>query len=209
MILDVEQISKDFFAAEFVIKRDNAEVGRAFLKGHLGSIEAKIKGNYYGRVFYMDFSKAAGFKSKKCFRPYFITDDYCKEGVIYQAERKLGLFKGYSYREMRYCNDIYEMYSLGLGKEGYKSPIYLGDRQIAQIDMDCVVKNQLFKYKIYAIDNSFARIAVLFCLYFYVSGVYSSGEKVISSETKYYTVTKNKALLEKYDKEFVKTILHN
>lgn len=207
MILDVKQLSKELFAASFVIKRGLAEVGKISVQGRFGSMEATINGVFKGQYFEMDYIKNPIFKNRYDFRKYVISDNGYENGTVCQTEKKVGLFKGYSYRQMVYCGEIYEMFSLGMGKEGFKSPVYNKNRQIAQIDKDCMVYNQLHNYRIFAEDENSAKIAVMFCAYFYISGAYSPGEKVTSSKVKTVSVTTNKLLKEKYNPEFTADIV--
>lgn len=206
MILNIEQVSNGLFSADFIINRGTSEVGKISVQGRLGSMEATIEGTFLDKRFNMYCIKPSLRKSKNIFRQYAISDSVSEKGTVYQISKKQGLFKGYGYRQMDYCGVSYEMFSLGMGEDGYKSPIYYQGRQTAQIDKDCVVYDQLHKYKIFAVDEHSANIAVMFCAYYFVSGVYTPGEKVTSSKSKYISVTKNKQLLRKYDPEFTKTI---
>lgn len=204
MILDIVQISKELFSAEFAIRTGSTPIGDIHLQGSLGSMEAEIVLNYQDTCFGMVHEHLEQKPAKRVFRPYAIYADGAVIGVVYQSEEKLGLFKGYSFREMNFSGKSYRMFSVGLGNEGYKFPIYEGERQIAEIDKPCVVYDELHEYKIYALDAPSAMTASLLCAYLYVSGAYTPGEKVIRSKVKTITITANKFLKEKYDPGFIK-----
>ena len=101
---------------------------------------------------------------------------------------------------------IFDLFPIGFGNEGSKSPIYNGNKQIAQIEKDCIVYNDLHNYRIFAEDSFASQIAILFCIYMYINVGYKSGEKVISSKVKVVSITTNKLLKEKYNPEFIKSI---
>ena len=46
MILDIVQISKELFSAEFAIRTGSTPIGDIHLQGSLGSMEAEIVLNY-------------------------------------------------------------------------------------------------------------------------------------------------------------------
>ena len=87
MILDVKQLSKELFAASFVIKRGLAEVGKISVQGRFGSMEATINGVFKGQYFEMDYIKNPIFKNRYDFRKYVISDNGYENGTVCQTER--------------------------------------------------------------------------------------------------------------------------
>lgn len=206
MILDVVQVSKDLFAASFVVKRGSAQVGNFSLKGRLGSMEANISGKLFEHSFDMRFGKSDNIDVARPFRQYIIDENGVQNGVVYQTKFNGGLFKKFDYHQMKLNGMIFDLFPIGFGNEGSKSPIYNGKEQIAQIEKDCVVYNDLHKYRIYAVDTFASQIAIFFCVYMYINAGYKPGEKVVHSEVKVMSTTTNKLLKEKYNPEFIKSI---
>lgn len=206
MILDVVQVSKDLFAASFVVKRGSAQVGNFSLKGRLGSMEANISGKLFEHSFDMCFGKSDNIDVARPFRPYIIDENGIQNGVVYQTKFNGGLFKKFDYHQMKKSGITYDLFPIGLGKDGSKSPIYQDNAQIAQIEKDCIVYNDLHTYKIFAKDEFSSEIAVLFAIYMYINAGYRAGEKAITSTVKVVTKTTNKLLLEKYNSDFTKYI---
>ena len=98
------------------------------------------------------------------------------------------------------------MYTVGLGKEGYKFPIYKGSEQIAQVEKDCVVYNDLHNYKAFIKEEDYLNAVIYLCAYNYVTGPYEPGEKTYSGKETTVYITTNKLIKEKYNPEFTKYI---
>ena len=79
--------------------------------------------------------------------------------------------------------------------------VYNENKQIAQIEKDLTIYNDLHNYKIYSINDTF--ITVLMCLYGYINSSYKLGEKEIKSVLKGYSKTFNKELLAKYNPNWI------
>lgn len=206
MILDVVQVSKDLFAASFVVNRGNIQIGNFSLNGKLGSMEAKITGKLFEHNIDMYFGKTDNIDVAHPFRPYTINKNGVINGVVYQTKFNGGIFKKFDYNQMKKAGITYDLFPIGLGKEGCKCPIYDFNTQIAQIETDCVIYNDLHIYKIFAQDEFSSEIAVLFAIYMYINAGYKPGEKAITSTVKVVTKTTNKLLLQKYNSEFTKNI---
>jgi hypothetical protein len=152
---------------------------------------------------YENFSRIGPSK----FRKYSLFNNGVNVGEVYETQKKISFFKGYNFRELDYFDKSYYMYALGMGEEGYKFPIYdANDIQIAQIEIGCVIYNDLHNYKLYIKQEELMNIVVFLCAYMYVDGSFKAGEKHTSSKVKTVTVTKNKLELEKYDPNFIKSI---
>lgn len=206
MILNIVQNSKDLFYASFVIKHGSVEIGHFFLQGKFGSMEARISGIINGESFEMAYGKTDRLKFGKLFRPYVISELDKVNGVVYQTQSKDSWLKRFNYHQMKIQDNIYDLFPIGFGNDGSKNPIYNGNEQIAQIEKECIVYNELHKYRIYAKDIYAAQISIFFCIYMYINAAYRPGEKVVLSKTKMVSKTTNKLLLEKYDPLFIKNI---
>lgn len=197
MSISFVQRSKDLFAAEFQIVHNGACIGQIAMQGQMGSREGRWSGSIMGRsVVLSPNAKGAGF------RPYDIQVDKRMVGSVAQIDKKTGLFSRYQYHEIQFEGRAYQLYTVGLGKEGAASCLYLGQEQIAQIDKEATVRNDLHHFEIFAVDENSAFISALLCCYKYVRGCYRPGEKITESVASYTTVTTNKMLKAMYNPNF-------
>lgn len=201
MILQLIQNRKDLFAAQFEIRRGENVIGNVFLKGNAGTNEAHIQGNFYEMNFEMKREKCRNIEAKS-FRPYVVRQENAEIGAVYQTQHKLGIFKHVDFIQMTEKEKTYDLFPMSFGDEGGKCPVYCGQRQIAQIEKDCVVYNDLHEYQIFAEDEKSGFLALVFSLYMYVNACYKPGEKAYSSKSKTFSVTKEEYLLEKYSPYF-------
>lgn len=204
MILDVIQVSKELFSASFVIKRGLYEIGSFSLKGNIVSMEANITLNILGRQSELIFNRKI--QCKQMFRPYCVIECGFEVGKVFMAAKKISFFKRYDFRQLNYSDSVFLMYAVGLGKEGYKFPIYNENEQIAQIEKGCVVYNDLHNYKVYIKDEDCLNAVIYLCAYNYVTGPYEPGKKTISGKETTVYITTNKLIKEKYNPEFTKYI---
>ena len=123
---------------------------------------ANITGKLFEHSFEMRFGKSDIIEMAHPFRPYIIDKNGVQNGIVYQTKFNGGLFKKFDYHQMKKAGITYDLFPIGLGTDGSKSPIYQDNSQIAQIEKDCVVYNDLHTYKIFAQDEFSGEIAVLF-----------------------------------------------
>ncbi|MBQ8110565.1 MAG: hypothetical protein IJ124_10435 [Clostridia bacterium] len=199
MMLEVVQQDKELYEARFLIRQDGSVVGRMALRGSVGTIEGDWDIALYGSAFSLS---PEGSRMGSPQRPYTLVADGVPAGRLFQARQKHGLLNSYDYVEMRYMGGEYSLYSVMLGDKG-KCPIYLGDGQVAQIDKDFVVYDDLHHYRLYALKAEDAVVATLLCAYLYVTGPFKPGVKVTVGCERNYGKTINKLLLGKYDPAFV------
>ncbi|MGN9106673.1 hypothetical protein ACTM90_10000 [Oliverpabstia intestinalis] len=213
MILKIEQICKELFSAQFRILHLNEVVGTVEVQGKITSMEAGIRIRLFENEYHMKY--VGGFlrttsipeRKIKTYRPYRICEAFEEQtGSVYQVEKKESWIKTTNFYEMIYHGITYHLYPAAFGAEGGKHSIYCENEQIGQINKASEVRNDLHHYDIYAVNQQAAKLAVLFSLYTYINVFFKPGEKVTKSYTKYMSVTTNKALKEKYNPDFVKTI---
>ena len=194
------------FDANFdIISNDNI-IGSINVKGKLGSMEVSLNGAFNDIPFELKYNGGQFVKTKNNkFRLYKIIESGKQVGEIYCANKKTGLFSNYSYQTLVYNNETYKEYGIGLGKES-KNPIYLNDEQIAQINKDSIVYNDLHNFKIYIKNQQYSFIAILFSCYMYIIGCFKPGVETKKSVQKNYTKTTNKELNAKYNPEWIKGI---
>ena len=200
MSISFIQQHKDLFAADFLVTHNGQTVARLDMQGKPGSMEGTFTGTVMGHQITMTpGAKAAGF------RPYEIRVDGRTAGTVAQIDVKTGLFSRHQYHEMHLGGRSYELYSVGLGKAGDAGCLYCGNTQLAEIDSEATVRNELYEYEIFAVDDQAAFVSILMCCYMYVRGCYRPGEKPTASTATYVTVTTNKSLKAKYNPDFKST----
>lgn len=127
-------------------------------------------------------------------------------GDIYSSYTNNSFFTRISFDRLHLYDREYEMYKVGLGKEGIKFPIYCGEQQIALIEKDYTVHNNLDAYNIYSLDEHAAFVAIIFG--FKLDKSYSHGGMAVSkSVEKDYLLTLNKELRSKYNPDFKQMVI--
>lgn len=206
MLIEIIQKNKNLFEANFEIISNDNILGEINVKGKLESMEVSLNGIYNNIPFEFKYNGGVLFKTKdKKYRPYQIIKNNDTIGEIYQTNKKTGLFSNYDYNTLFYNNNIYNEYGVGLGNES-KCPIYLNDIQVAQINKDSIVYNDLHNYKIYIKEDKYSFISIIFACYMYINAGFKPGIEVKKSVVKYYNKTTNKELNSKYNPEWVKSI---
>lgn len=200
MKLELIQTNTELFSAEFSVQRKGETLGTFKLSGMLGSREGVWSGALMNEHYSME--RISKVNDKKAYRPYELSLESSSTGVVYQTEYNGGFFNKFSFNKLRLFGREYEEFSVSMGKEGKKSPVYFGNHQIALIEKDSVIYNELNHYHIFAIDEESAKIAVIFALYNYTLGPYNSGEKAVQSVRKTTVITTNKTLKAKYNPNF-------
>lgn len=204
MIFNVIQTKKDLYAADFVCGNSSC-VGKMHLEGGLASMEGRWSIECFDRVWNMEIRRKMS-RGDKIFRPYEILEYGETVGHVYQTYQKTGVFSRYDYHHMEYHGISYDMFPIGFGREGSKSPIYMGSRQISLIEKECEVIDELHQFHVFAEDDRAAEVSVLFACYMYTNAFYVPGKKVTSSVSKTVSISTNKELKAKYDSKFKKRI---
>lgn len=205
MQLLLKQKVKDLFSGEFEIFNNNELVGNVSFEGKLNSMEANFIGTLFGKEFSLNCVNEILTGSNKKFRPYNIIENNAIVGEVYQTEYKKSVFSKYDYIKYFYNQKEYNLYSIGLGEKGVCS-LYYNEEQIAQINKDGIIYNDLHNYDIYSIDENSALIAILMSCYMYVNACYKPGVKAIESVKKNYSKTTNKDLISKYNPEWINKV---
>lgn len=202
MIFEIVQSKKELFAANFDITRNHNNIGWLHLQGQLGSMEALWNGKVEDESFIMKDGRLNWIAYKNAFRPYVFRWNNGEIGAVYQTEYKESVFSKISFHRLITKQYSYELYLIGFGKEGTKCPVYLGNKQIALIEKDVLVYNDLHSYSVFSIDEKSSHIAVIFSCYMYINACYKPGVKITSSVQRVFNKTNSKLLKSKYDPEF-------
>lgn len=115
------------------------------------------------------------------------------------------MFSNYEYTELIYNNEIYKKYGIGLGTES-KCPIYMNDIQVAQIDTESIIYNDLHNYKIYVKNDNYSFVSIIIACYMYINAGFKPRVEVKKSVVKYYNRTINKELNSKYNPDWINEI---
>lgn len=209
MILYLLQTGNGCYSALFDLIQDGCLIGRASMVGSIGSPDGKwcLEGKqYHMSMEPLTFGTLSDFlaqrKACNCARPYVADDG----SVVFLRRRKEGLFKPMcNYVRLENGTGNFESVSIGFGKDGVRSPLLCGEKQVALVESSCVVQNDLHRFRIAALDTASARAAIQMTLYRYTTGAYVAGKKVKQGIRTYNYKTANKTLLRKYDPEFLKS----
>jgi len=181
--------------------------------------EAKIPLNFKGRKvefiknndveYILSFNQLENMKNlgksyiKQNIMPFYILDKNENVlGHIYQKRTRS--FFGYLYFEMVFENRVYEIYEIGLGKQGIKVPIFCEGIQIGLIEKDKVVYDNMDYYDIISKDDFSAIISSLFCLYYDFVRFGHYAEVAYKTKKTYLLYSTNKELKGKYNADFKK-----
>lgn len=111
---------------------------------------------------------------------------------------------GYSFFELKYKDEIYRFYSIGMGKAGLKIPMYTDqDNQVGLIEKNTVTYDNKSTYTIHTFSEHEQMLAFLFSVY-YDNAFYSTNEIARLKKQTTYQYTLNKTLKNKYDPNFIK-----
>ena len=120
--------------------------------------------------------------------------------VIGHLSRKRNKFwGGFFYFVLDFNGRAYQMYEVGLGKQGIKLPVYCQDSQISLVEKDVTVYNNRDIYEIsYSEENSLV-VSILLTLYYDNLRFGNHGEVVSNSKKSYYYLSTNKELKQLYN----------
>ena len=134
---------------------------------------------------------------------YVIEINRDQAGVIYHKELKRGFFKKLLFDAMSIYGKGYRRFGIGLGREGNCSPIYYGNIQIAQFQIEPEVINECFHYHCASLDEQDGLIALFFSCYSYITACYRPGQKTIRLMRRTYSKTTDAFELQYYDPGFI------
>lgn len=209
MRIILKQTNKERFSADFSIVDllKKAEIGYVHFESGKGvnNFSGNHKINFLNNEISLKFFNESAIENyiKNAYRPCEICIGEEKRGYICQRAKKTGFFTSYTYDEMVFDMQKNNMYPIDLGKLGSVNTIWDDTLQLAQVEKDNVVYNELHEFNIFSIDEKSALISLMFCCYIYTITFFKSGIKVKKSVERYYSgKTKNKELLSKYNPNF-------
>ncbi len=208
MILELEQINRELYEANFRIRRGDDMAGAVHVQGRPGQMDAEVQVSVLGAGFFLsrEGNPAAPAQTKRrqdkketAYHTYLI--DGGRLGSICQVERKTGMFSTAGYHELLLENDVFQMYSKSFKTEG-KSSIYCGDRQIAQVDTSAEIVDDMHHYRIYAAYVRGAEAALLFSVYQYILTGFKPGQKMTKGYHKQVSISFDRTFDDRYDPGF-------
>lgn len=123
--------------------------------------------------------------------------------VLGHLSRKRNKFwGGYFYFVLELGGIEYQLYEVGLGKQGIKLPIYHNDSQIALVEKDITVYNNCDTYQIQFGNDTSLLVSTLLTLYYDNLRFGNHGEVVANSKKSFYYLSTNRELKQKYDPEW-------
>ena len=201
MIFSVIQTGKEAFDADFTITRHNTQIGyvkvREWSLARTGIIKGKLSDTVFEMKRNADLLNVVSPHDPQNKYSIQIHDQIC--GNIYHDSFKKGIFHSYTFDRMELKGQDFRRYGIGLGKDGNCSPIYFGERQIAQFTKDSEIINECYNFHCAALDEHSGLIALLFCCYSYITTCYKPGQTMSKSVRKSFSKTTNKYELQYYN----------
>ena len=108
-------------------------------------------------------------------------------------------FNGYFFFDMDFNDTSYQMYEVGLGKQGIKLPVYRNGAQIALVEKENVTYNNNEQYYIHYEDDCGLIVSTLFTLYYDYLRFGHHGEISVSSKKTFLLFSTNKELRGKFN----------
>ncbi len=189
----LKQEYKGLEDAKFTILTDDKEVGKIEVKGNIYSPKVDAYGYYLDQKFQLHFETLG---TTKKHRQYTIIEDDETKGEIYHTIFRKNIFISYEYIKCLYKEHEYTSYDIGLGMKNVY-PVYKEDKEIAQIEKDGKVYNDLHEFIIYCLEDEL--LTVINAIYIYLGSYFITGQKVTKSYAKNYYKTTSKLLLSKYN----------
>lgn len=118
-------------------------------------------------------------------------------GRVYRRRNKL--WGGYYYFVLEWSGVEYQMYEIGLGKQGIKLPVYHNGAQIALIEKGTVVYDNKDSYPMTFQNDDGLLKSIFLTLYYDLVRFANRGEVVSNTKKTYFYYSTNKELKQKYD----------
>ncbi len=206
MILKVSQIDKGFNNASFEILENDKSVGAIRIHGEPNSENSFIKGIFDNNKFSLNYVNRK-YNEKEISNPYIIINNN-RAGTVYNPVNSNNIFNKTTHQKLTLDDSMYDCYNVGFGKEGVKKIIFYDDKQIALVEYDTLIHNELFNFNIYVEDSAAALITILFIIHSYTTSYFSYEDINFDKVKKVHSITLNKDIKIKYDPEFKEKIIN-
>lgn len=198
--------TKSQLNADYIVTRNGETIFNAFIafSPFYNSINLFSNGvlccRFYKHVV-LPIKDAHIFQKERIITRYTITTAYNETIGCIEKRKQIGLFKP-PFFTITYHGQTYTIYEVGLGKEGMKYPIYFEGKQVALIEKEPIVKDNLDEYKLYYIDKSLEIICVILGLFIDIEHYRNLAHIRESKSSFEYTYTLNRKIKDKYDPNF-------
>lgn len=211
MIFDVRQ-TESGVSCVYEICKGRERIGSARLDWNL-SHGGTIQAAFLSRQYTIEYEPAE--QARSWFRrgkertdlPYAVHCGNLRIGRIYQRFSEGGILKRYAYVMMELGGRDFSIYEVGLGKDGMRYPIYDGETQVALIEKDAFVQDNLDAYRALAADYRAAPAAALLALYQDMRRFANRGEVRHTAWQTKCMLTTNESLKSKHDPGFRERII--
>ncbi len=127
-------------------------------------------------------------------------------GFMVGRTKKTGFLRAIAYYEFVYYNDTYSVYEVGLGKNGLFLCFYRGEQIVAIVEKELRVVNYRDKYTAYMLDDALFCQVLPFVIYYDVTAYGDVMEHSVYSVKEKRVYTKQKELIEKFDRSFIDAV---
>ena len=203
MRLLLKETRKDYFDADFVIMRGDRFLGGAQVMDCYPEDTGQMLVHFREetvRLFYTP--KEGRFSGYDPQYRHNIEKNKETSGSLTRESAGSGLFGKYQYIRLEYNGAVYSAYEIKLGDKGICWPVYNKDKLIAQCYLDPEIENDLYNYRISAIDEESAYAALLCCCYQYYAFTFVPGKELKPVYDLGSGRTRNTKLLSRYDPDF-------
>ena len=111
-------------------------------------------------------------------------------------------FNAYFYYELELDGNVYQLYEVGMGKQGIKLPVYCGEKQFALAEKDMEIINNNDSYTLSCLSEGGIIPSVLLLLYYDYLRFGHHGEVSDKSRKTFTMYSTNKELKRKYDPDW-------
>lgn len=203
MRLLLKETRKDYFDADFVIMRGERFLGGAQVMDCYPEDTGQMFIHFREETFKLSYAKRQGrFSGYDPQYRHNIEKNKVITGSLTHENAGSGLFGKYQYIRLDLDNEIYSAYEIKLGDKGICWPVYHKDELIAQCYLDPGIENDLYNYRISAIDETAALAALLCCSYQYYAFTFVPGKELKPFYDLGKGTTRNSKLLSRYDPDF-------
>lgn len=202
MIVRMEQTLSNLELA-YMFTDSTGVICKALAPFQMGQFDMNIS-HIDGSVHLFHFNPHVGGSLKERFS-FKLFENNVQVGTFVGAS-KGRFFKGYTYYEIEFCGQQYSLYAVGMGGKGFYLCLYDGDRLIAMVDKDIVVKNHKDTYTLYLESKNDFKLLAAAILYYDVISYEDFMRLTVHSVKRSYVITRNEELLSKVDLNFIERV---
>lgn len=166
------------FEATFSIYCKNSNIGNITFEGRIGTPESEVSINVLNKYISLHRKRKSEKRGLDAYRPYTIEKNGVEVGEVFQATKKIGIFKSYGYQYANFDAAEFKMYPIGFGEQGARNPIFFEDIQVALLLKPAVIVDDMHNFEVIVRSDNDVEIAVVFVAYIYAKAFFKPGEFV-------------------------------